>query len=162
MAPGYNSTTSIIGGFDYGNYNGTYDPTMYGSSMDFEMAYFVVNHRGYLYAETADTYTAEATTADDMVFVWVGGNAYSGWGRWNKNFQTAFYISPGSGSASFNMTAGSYMPLRIVYVQAQGSARFDSELIGQDRTVTLNSETTPSPYIVQYGCSAEDAPRHQS
>lgn len=53
---------------------------------------FILNHRGYIYANLAkwQIYTVSTTADDDIMIVWFGPLAYSGWTRSNANLESAF------------------------------------------------------------------------
>lgn len=121
--------------------------------------YFVLNHRGYVYAQQPGTYTFEASQVDDSVYIWVGPVAYSGWNGPNANLFVTIGQG-GTGSYSIDLTEGQYYALRIVFAQAQGPASFSLQVTAPDGSVFLSDSSTASPYLVQYSCDGTTAPKY--
>ncbi|KAF7901271.1 hypothetical protein EAF00_003492 [Botryotinia globosa] len=63
---------------------------VYGSTQKLNDFYLVIDNRGYLFAQMTGTYTFSTTSADDILFLWVGANAYSGWTRANADLIATF------------------------------------------------------------------------
>ncbi|KAI1379298.1 GLEYA domain-containing protein [Hypoxylon crocopeplum] len=131
--------------------------SVYGNPQTFNGDYFVLNHRGYLFAVVSGTYTIQVTGADDAVFLWYGPNAYSGWTRANANLIVTY--GGGSPSIDVQLTQGDYLPIRIVYAQGQGLAAFEIS-VSVGGNVLLDSNTQNSPYIIQYSCDGTLAPQY--
>lgn len=154
--PNYNSTFGSVGGFYYG---GSSNATLYNSTYSFSSTNFALNHRGYFYAPKTGNYTISTPSVDDILYVWIGFNAYLGW-QANNAVLTSSLLAH-SANVTFPATAGNYIPIRLVYGQATGSAGLRLSITGPDNLVILNS-TQPSDYLIQYGCRrvAKVAPRY--
>jgi GLEYA domain len=141
------------------------DITVYGGPTSFPCKFFSLDHRGYLFAPLTGTYTFTISGVDDIVFIWVGPFAQAAWTRSNANFVIEYGQSPsnsgGPGAGSFTMVAtqGDYVPLRIIFGQAQGPAVFQISLTDPNGNILLNSNTLGSPYLVQYSCDGILAPQ---
>lgn len=151
--------TSSIGGIDE---SGSGDESIYGSP-PLSSTYFVLNHRGYIFAQQSGTYTFDISSVDDTVYLWIGSDAYSGWTAADSNIEVSYAVtaSPkhaGSGSYSIDLVQGQYYPVRIIFAQAQGGAVFEITVTAPDGEVFLSSSTTGSPYLVQYSCDLVTAP----
>lgn len=122
--------------------------------------YFVLNHRGYIYAQQTGTYTFSVGSVDDAVCAWVGALAYTGWVRANDNLDAAIFIP--YPTYSVDLVAGQYYPIRIVFGQAQGAASFEMTVTAPDGTSFLGGSTGASPYLVQFSCDGVTAPAYAS
>jgi hypothetical protein len=153
VQPDYTSTTSTIGGIN----NQNNDEPIYGSAQTFPLNYFALNHRGYIFAQLDGDYTFTFPEPDDIVLLWVGERAYSGWTRANAD---AINIVNGGQTVTHKVTfeAGKYYPIRIIFGQAQGPATFTASVTAPDGTVILSSSSGASPFLVQYSCDGVLAP----
>ncbi|KAG9718134.1 hypothetical protein KCU73_g15175, partial [Aureobasidium melanogenum] len=154
QAPEYQTTASVCGGLyesDVGQIS------IYGSTQTFESDYFTLNHVGYIFAQTSGTYTFTLTQPDDIALLWLGSNAYSGWTRDNADATAVIFGNP-SASATVDLVQGQYLPFRVVFGQAQGAVSFYLTLTAPDGTVILNSDTSNSPFLVQFSCDGTSAP----
>ncbi|KAI1105830.1 GLEYA domain-containing protein [Jackrogersella minutella] len=140
--PDHTGTLSNLGGI------ANSDLSAYGSSIP--STEFVLNHRGYLFVPQTGTYTFSHGRVDDGLVLWVGSPAYQGWTRANADFAAAY--GTGAGSATVDLVAGDYVPIRYVFAQADGGSGFQLTVTAPDGTVFLDSTTTTSPYLVQYLC----------
>ncbi|KAH8678509.1 GLEYA domain-containing protein [Xylariales sp. PMI_506] len=155
--PNFTGVTTTAGGIDTSSGG---DITVYGTSTEFSSDYFVLDHRGYLFAALNGTYTITVSSVDDAAFFWLGPDAYSGWTRANADASITYNGGPGRGSASIDLVEGEYLPIRIMFVQAQGSAVFQVAIASPDGTVFLSSTTEDSPYLIQYSCDGVTAPTY--
>ena len=122
------------------------------------LEYVVVNHRGYLFAKEAGEYTFSSPSADDGVLLWVGSEAYDGWDRENAKI-VQFYGSPAA-TYKQSFKQGEYVPIRLMYMNAQAVAVFAFEITAPDGSVIIGLDTTEeSPYLVQYACEESLAPK---
>ena len=155
--PLYTSTTSSIGGIDYPNDSSVV--SIYGSPTDLSTGFFVLNHRGYIFAQQTGTYVftvSNVDDVDDVVSLWLGDQGYTGWKRDNDDLDVS--ITGASASYSYQMMAGQYTAVRIVFAQAQGPATFHLTVTAPDGTVILDSNSQGSPYLVQQSCDGRTAP----
>ena len=116
--------------------------------------HFVLNQVGYLIAPETGTYTFSFPYANDVLVVWVGPNAYSGWTRSNANAVISYY----GGSFTFQMTKGQYYPFRIILENTWGGAALTANVwspSGKDLLATANDQ---QPNLVQYSCDGTTAP----
>jgi hypothetical protein len=93
---------------------------------------------------------------DDIVFLWLGDKALSGWTRGNAD-ATAIISGVSSASASPELISGQYLPFRIVFGNAQGAVKFNFRLTAPDGTVILDSNTSASEFLVRYSCDGTSA-----
>lgn len=78
----YDYTTQISGtDTDYGSDQ----VRVYGNPTSFGSTFYVLAHRGYLYAQLTGLYTFYTYSVDDIVLLWLGSKAYSGWERGNAD-----------------------------------------------------------------------------
>lgn len=147
----------MCGGLDEGDVDNI---SIYGSTETFESDYFTLNHVGYIFAEVSGIYTFTFTSVDDIAFLWLGDNAYSGWTRNNANMYAVHSSSSATGDATttYTLVAEQYLAFRIVFGQAQGAVEFFFSVAGPDGTIILDSDTEDSPYLVQYSCDGTTAP----
>lgn len=112
--------------------------------------------------------TSTRLKADDIVLVWLGPLAFTGWTRANAAIEQVyndppqgFTGYPGEPPVSFTvrLVAGQYYPLRIVFAAAQRQSEFHLYVTAPDGSQFLGPDTSGSPYIVQYSCDGTTAPR---
>lgn len=63
--------------------------TIYGQTPK-DQKFFAVNHKGYLYAHQDGEYSFTAPIFDNLVLLWLGPNAYSGYTRANANLEVSW------------------------------------------------------------------------
>lgn len=152
--PDYESTTTYVN-FDF-EYE---DSTIYGSSTIWSTYdYWVLDHKGYIYAEISGAYTFQVQNTDDEIYFWIGPNAYSGWTAANADLYSSLG-GPGE-TVTFELVEGNYYPIRIAYGNTGGGPAIeDLSITAPDGTVILGSSTAGSPYVVQYSCDGTTAPQ---
>jgi hypothetical protein len=135
----------------FANTGDTFPVPVYDIEVPVEL--FVLNHRGYFYAPTAGVYTFYMPQVDDAGFVWHGDKAYSGWDRTNADisFIVSLPVDQQKTSFSILLAAGQYLPIRVVFAQAQGGVRLQLQVIGPDGNQYVNWYTD-SPFLVSYPC----------
>ncbi|TPX17536.1 uncharacterized protein E0L32_003179 [Thyridium curvatum] len=127
--PIYVSTTNQLGGLfqsSSGGGNGAVG-SIYGSSQQFPLSYFALNQRGYLFTCDAGTYTFSFPYADDAIYFWIGAKAYSGWTKGNADANAEYNpltSTPGSTTFSVALPGQVYIPVRLVYGEANYSGGF--------------------------------------
>ena len=104
-------------------------------------------------------YTFSLSVPDDISMMWVGPTAYSGWSRDNANMLN-YYGSGATKTYQVDLVEGEYYALRIMFGQAQGGAVFAASITAPDGAVILDSDSSPSLYLVQYSCDGVFAPEY--
>ncbi|KAK1253914.1 hypothetical protein MKX07_001991 [Trichoderma sp. CBMAI-0711] len=160
-APVYVGTTSYVGGL-YGQSSTEMTGPIYDSSrVSFALDYFALNHHAYIYACERGTYTVDIPYANDAVYLWTGAKAYSGWTDANADAK-ALYDQPdhiaGRASFRFSVPAGTYVPVRFFYGQAQYGGGFSFNVTAPSGQVIVSDWETFSPYVVRYSCDGTTAP----
>lgn len=153
VTPGSSGVTSSVGGIDA---LGGQQITVYGGSKPFAGDYFALDHTGYIYASVAGKHKISIDSVDDIVLLWVGATAVKGWTRNNANMLVPLLKSE---SYEVDIPAGTYMPIRVMFVQGQGRAKFGMKIEGPDGQIIADSSTPNSPWIVQYSCDGLSAPK---
>lgn len=108
-----------------------------------------------IFAQVAGTYTFSLTNPDDIVFLWLGQHAQSGWNRGNA---AALATLGTSATTTYTLEAGQYLPFRIFFGQQGGPVRFAFSINAPDGIPILDSNTSESDFIVQYSCDETTAP----
>ncbi|KAI0133894.1 GLEYA domain-containing protein [Xylariales sp. AK1849] len=125
-----------------------------------------LNYRGYLYAGQTGTFTFSITAADDIVLVWAGQAAYSGWTRSNALLDVTYpEVGDGTGAGgtitgTYSAIAGQYIPLRILFSQGDGPFGFGVQVTAPDGTVVLDASSGSSDLLVQQSCDGTTAPAY--
>lgn len=125
--------------------------------------YIALNYRGYLYAGQTGAFTFQITAADDIVLIWVGSTAYSGYTRANSLLDVTYpqlNAVGGTITGTYVATAGEYIPLRIIFSQGDGPFGFGVKITAPDGTVVLSSDTTTSNFLVTESCDKTSAPAY--
>lgn len=68
------------------------------------------------------------------------------------------YPYPMNMSYTVDLAEGMYYPVRIVFGWAQIAANFYALVAVPGGTIILDSNTSPSPYLVQFSCDGVEAP----
>lgn len=173
-APTWEDTTTKVGGIDVNVYNNV-AIQIYDTGREVSSQYFILNHRGYvscevsksvlrsvlteyqIFAQVAGTYTFTLSNPDDIVFLWLGAKAQSGWNRGNA---AAYAPLSGYATTTYTLEAGQYLPFRIFFGQQGGPVRFAFSIQAPDGTTILDNNTSESDFIVQYSCDETSAPRY--
>lgn len=122
----------------------------------------VFQWRGYLYASQTGTYTfAIPTTADDKMYLWLGSLAYSGYTNTNTNASVSYAV-PSTGVATFNATAGQYIPYRVMLAQNTGLVLGSLQVTAPDGKLLMDpsspSTNTSKAFDLGYPCASSVAP----
>jgi hypothetical protein len=110
---------------------------------------FVMDHRGYVNAPRTGTYTL-TMSASAIGLAWVGPLAFTGWNRLNADLEVS--AATGSRSHSFYLVQGAYIPIRIMYANAQNSGSVSITLTSPNGQVILGPNTQANSAIIKYGC----------
>ncbi|KAL6711397.1 hypothetical protein ACN47E_004331 [Coniothyrium glycines] len=124
------------------------DTKLYDDSPATNLHYVNVMHTGYLYARVAGTYTFSSVNADDIVYLWVGSLAVSGFNNTNANFKY-YYTQPGP-QYTINLAAGSYTPFRVFWGNINAGGLLSFTITDPNGVQLLNS--TGSKDIVVAPC----------
>ena len=157
IASGAASSAGGIGGNCSPN-----SPTFNFYGQDESCNTFAINYRGYLYAPTTGVFTFTLTAADDIVFIWGGDVAYSGWDESNYLLRKTYVDLGGTNGAvaTLPVTAGQYVPYRMVFGQGGGPFGFNVQVTAPDGTVVLSASSSSNQYSVQYSCDGTLGPQH--
>ncbi|KAI5211067.1 hypothetical protein AUEXF2481DRAFT_88074 [Aureobasidium subglaciale EXF-2481] len=154
--PDYSGTTTEVGGINEGDESSI---TLYGSDKSVPSTFFVLNHRGYIFAQVAGVYTFTTSQADDITYLYLGDAAYKGYTRSNYNAKAVCCDAPAnSASGTYTLESGQYLPFRLVFGQQGGPVVFSFSVTAPDGTVILDANTHDSKFIVQYSCDGTTAP----
>lgn len=104
----------------------------YPGAPDFNLEYMAINHEAWINAVIAGEYTFELPFVDDIAFVWVGTDAYSGWTR--ENADAVLGIFGGSATLSLSRLA---FTLLFVFCLSMAKAGTSFGLPFGTRTATL-------------------------
>ncbi|KAF4120351.1 GLEYA domain [Geosmithia morbida] len=110
----------------------------------------VAIYHGFLYACESGEYTFTSDSADDLALFWFGEKGF-----WDWNFGTAdiiqfFFGDNGSKSVTRHYSAGTYIPINVVWANAVGSGHLSLTVTGPDGTVLLGDGV--SEYITVTAC----------
>ncbi|SMR55377.1 unnamed protein product [Zymoseptoria tritici ST99CH_1E4] len=140
--------------------NAASNVTFYNSPTPYSCQQFSLNHRGYFYIYATGVWTFTATLVDDAFIFWGGWFARKGWTKANSDISSWFTYGPGNGrgSVSLTLTAGTYLPVRVVFGQAVGGAGFNLNITDPSGAVALDTRTVSSPYLVRFSCDGQAPP----
>ncbi|OJK00067.1 hypothetical protein ASPACDRAFT_59936 [Aspergillus aculeatus ATCC 16872] len=154
------TTPNVTGTTTYVNVNHTGNETPVDIYGNLEISdYFALDHRGYLYAETTGTYAVTLLNTDDVAYFWYNTTAYTGWNVTNWDMYTDFESTD---SLHVDLVAGQYLPIRLVFANAQGGASLPFSITAPDGSIVLDKNSTASSSIVQYSCDRVIAPEFPS
>ena len=160
----YTSITPSISGFQNTvcpyDYSG--NTTIYGNTTSFPCQQFSVNHRGYFYVYQTGLWTINITNVDDAAILWTGNIAQANWTKPNADISLWSDQNSGSGKGSgsrqYSWTQGQYVPIRIVYANANNDATYFVRIIDPDGNTAVDTLSGASSYVVQYSCDGTSAP----
>lgn len=115
--------------------------------------FFVVDHRGYIHVDLTGTYTFTISDIDDVVYIWYGDLAISGWTK--ANSWSSSINSPNQNPLQITLAQGSITLIRIMFGQAQGPAQFKISVTNPAGSVFLDGS---SSYLLQYPCGTNPKP----
>ena len=116
----------------------------------------VVDHRGYLFAPIDGEYTFYIDLSDNIVEIWLGSYAYSGWNRKNADIEALFTEGVQSYTATYS--AAEYIPIRVLWANSDGPGSFYISITAPDGTEIVGSDMASSPYLLQYSCDLTSEP----
>jgi hypothetical protein len=109
-----------------------------------------VDHRGYLFAPLEGEYTVTAEQNDNIVLIWLGTDAYSGWTRGNADLESTYPNPPSS--TTVTLSAAQWLPIRVMWANGGGPGTFSISITAPDGTELIGPDMASSPYLVQYSC----------
>ena len=120
---------------------------------------FAIQHRGYLYAGQTGSYEFYNAVVDDAAWLWLGPNAFTGYTKTNAVLFD--YAHAGANNYTQHLTAGTYYPIRLLYVNGQLNGNLDFHITapnGQLITSKTGGAVPGCNYIVQFSCDRLAAP----
>ncbi|EHK25436.1 uncharacterized protein TRIVIDRAFT_10277, partial [Trichoderma virens Gv29-8] len=121
-----------------------------GSSVD----YTIVQHIGYFIPKQLGTYSfkANAPVPDQSLYVWIGEKAQQGWINTNADLIADATWSAGSNTflkVVLPTDIGKYIPIRILYVNAQDCGEFALTIQGPtgEVLVSRDQKTTDGQFV---------------
>lgn len=133
---------------------------VYGTDTGTGIDYSIVHHIGYFRPKEAGTYTFQVDDAlRQTVYIWLGEHARTGWKNINANL-----IADGSWTVSFNTwlrvvserEVGTYIPIRILYANAQDCGEFGISVLGPNNAVLLTNDKPSTDGQFLANCAASD------
>lgn len=153
----FTGIADFIGGFSCGAGTST---TVYKRGISLPCSQYSIMHRAYFLAPSTGTYTFVANGIDDDVRFFARDLAYTGFNDSNHLRRGAWDFG-GSGPGTFNvgidLVEGEYMPMRVVFGNADGGPSFNFFINGPDGNITSGTNVV-SPNVVQYGCNGTAGP----
>ncbi|KAF3922388.1 hypothetical protein AA313_de0203387 [Arthrobotrys entomopaga] len=117
---------------------------------------YVLNQRGFFYAPYTQIYTFTLSNVDDVVQIWISDKARIDWDSTNPDLSIFSTDTISSKTFSVQLSAGTYLPIRIMYGNGGGLGSFT--LTVQDANgVNYLSHLANSPYFVSATCSNDQA-----
>ena len=125
----------------------------------------IVQHIGYFHPDKSGDYgivvpkgKGNKNGADDAVYVWIGSNAKSGWNNQNPTLLGDYYDQPPA-KESFTYSVskdqvGEYVPIRILWVNAQLCGSFAFKLIDPSGKVVAASDTSATDDVLVTSCGS--------
>ena len=124
-----------------------------------------VNHRAYLFAKEAGTFSFSFPASDDITLLWVGSNAYGPTYARSNAVVEQLYNGAATSYAqqqytyNVTLTQGQYLPFRVLWGNAAYDGQFSATITAPDGTLVTNGTSGGSPFVVQYSCDNTTAPR---
>jgi hypothetical protein len=145
-APTQTGVTYKIGGYN-NNFDATTPIVLYDISTPSGVnddgfgvsEFFAIDHRGYLYTVQPGPYTFTLIYNDEILYAWTGPD---------MNYQEWYPYPPVSFTETYDQ--GQYVPLRFLFVNAQGGAGFSMQITAPDGTVIMDENSSANDYIIQY------------
>jgi hypothetical protein len=116
------------------------------------MGLVAVDHRGHFFAPIDGDYTFSTGGNDNIVDIWIGPNALSGWTQANANLESLWPNAPAS--VTLTLSAAEWVPIRVFWANGGGPGTFSITIMAPDGTELIGSDMTSSPYLVQYSCDS--------
>lgn len=151
----YNATTPSFGSSGL-TCDGNTQTTIYGNATRFSCNSYSINHRAYFYTYATGNWTFALSGVDDILMLWIGPKAYTGWTRANADV-SAYYQLPAS--VTLSLEQATYYPFRLIFAQAAGGAAFLMTVSDPSGAVAFTFQSS-SPYFVRYSCDGFSAPRY--
>lgn len=112
-----------------------------------------INHRSYFAPQSTGTYTFTAEEFDDAVFMWFGDDAFNGKYTKENAKINAILEQPGVHKFSIELTAGTFHPMRILFVNAASRSVCRFSITGPDGSVIFDkTDRESTPFLVPFTC----------
>ncbi|GAP84204.1 putative conidiospore surface [Rosellinia necatrix] len=149
-APDHTGVTTVIGGVP------SLGGSIYNYSTPVPTTYFALNHHAYLWACEAGDWRFDIGRVDDIVQLWVGDKAYSGWADENTDARVVYNAGSSAGSFVATLRGGGFVPIRVLFANAQGGGAFQLNVTSPGGTVVHQTgRNTENDYFVRYSCHGE-------
>jgi hypothetical protein len=111
----------------------TSNTNLYGQAVNINLASVI--HQGFLLAPETGNYTFIFGQADDIVLVWLGENAFSGWTRANADIERTYIPPPGDETQTTrHLEQGTYYPVRVAWGDKGGSTALSVKIVAPNGT----------------------------
>ncbi|KAK6499076.1 hypothetical protein TWF481_011645 [Arthrobotrys musiformis] len=89
---------------------------------------YAISYRSFIYAPKTGVYKFSIPYVDNLLGMWIGDKALSGWS--NSNADADPHLGVGSGTATFerSFTAGEYVPFRMMWLNTGGPGGYDFDV----------------------------------
>jgi hypothetical protein len=131
---------------------------IYGQETASDVSNSILQHVGYFHPTKAGTYSFEPNSADEVVYLWFGDNAKSGFSETNANLvAVANDDGLGQGTYEYNVQesdVGGYVPFRLLWINTQTCGQF-SMIVNDPDGVQIVSRGLESTDEFGYDCGAD-------
>lgn len=114
--------------------------------------YFVIDHRGHLYAAQTGNFAIWVLAALDLVLVWAGADAYTRWTRSNALIDATGQLPAGGITKTYIVTRGDYVPLRILFADSVSIFYFSINITAPDGSIVFKFPSPTSNFVVTHSC----------
>jgi hypothetical protein len=86
--------------------------------------------RGYPFGPLDGEFTITAALNDNIVLIWLGTDAYSGWTRANADLESTYPNDPSS--TTVTLSAAQWLPIRVMWADGGGPGIFSISIMAPD------------------------------
>ncbi|GAM91314.1 hypothetical protein ANO11243_093630 [Dothideomycetidae sp. 11243] len=161
LKPMYNGTTSFIAETNSGwvSWIKVYDQYVMANNL-------TLDHVFYVYANQDGYYSFTMPQGDNIVLLWLGAKAVSGWTRPNADLTQYYTSSPTKvqQTITVQLKLGQYLPVRLHWGNRQGDGEVDLNVYGPDGNLVMYSNVGQGtgwagPNVVQFPCDSTLGPQ---
>jgi len=161
LTPMYNGTTAFIAETNSGwtSWIKVYDRFVIANNL-------TLDHTFYVFANQDGWYSMNMPQGDNIVLVWLGAKAVSGWTRANADLTQYYTSSPTKvpQTVTVQLKMGQYLPVRLQWGNRQGDGEVDLNVYGPDGVPVMYSNLGQgtgwaSGNVVQYPCDSSLGPQ---